>query len=199
MLEIGGVHLGADQQTAGIGHNVAFTALDLLGRSIIPTRPTTLGGLDRLTVDDPRRRAGFTTRRLAHLQQQRKIDLLKQALVAPIVKIALHRGEWRKVLWQHPPLTTRPRDVQDRVEHAPQRGLTRSAQTFDCRHMRFDQRPLGIRQIACVVLSLSLILPTSISVHMLCLDDCSYTTIMLQLTEITRFIFGQPLRSTDVE
>jgi len=58
----------ADQQTPGIGHNVAFTALDLLGR-IIPTRPTTLGGLDELTVDDTRRRAGFTTGRLARLQQ----------------------------------------------------------------------------------------------------------------------------------
>jgi hypothetical protein len=27
---------------------------------------------------------------------------------------------------------------------------------------------------------------------MLCLDDCSSTTIMPQLTEITQFIFGQP-------
>ena len=60
ILDIGGVHLGADQQTAGIGHNVAFTAFDLRGR-MIPTRRTTLGGLDRLTVDNPCRRAGFTT------------------------------------------------------------------------------------------------------------------------------------------
>src|SRR6516164_6145891 len=28
---------------------------------------------------------------------------------------------------------------------------------------------------------------------MLCLDDCCSTTIMQQLTEITQFIFGQPL------
>jgi hypothetical protein len=32
-----------------------------------------------------------------------------------------------------------------------------------------------------------------ISVHMLCLDDCFATTTMPQLTEITQFIFGQPL------
>jgi hypothetical protein len=32
-----------------------------------------------------------------------------------------------------------------------------------------------------------------ISVHMLCLDDCLATTIITQLTEITQFIFGQPL------
>src|SRR5207244_592486 len=32
------------------------------------------------------------------------------------------------------------------------------------------------------------------SVHILCLDDCSNTTIMPQPAEITQFIFGQPLR-----
>src|SRR6516164_8905984 len=32
-----------------------------------------------------------------------------------------------------------------------------------------------------------------ISVHMLCLDDCFATTTMTQTTEITQFIFGQPL------
>jgi hypothetical protein len=33
---------------------------------------------------------------------------------------------------------------------------------------------------------------------MLCLDDCFATTIITQLTEITQFIFGQPLRLTSV-
>ena len=32
-----------------------------------------------------------------------------------------------------------------------------------------------------------------ILVHILCLDDCIDTTIMPQPTEITQFIFGQPL------
>ena len=32
ILDIGGVHLGTDQQTASIGHNVALTGFDLLGR-----------------------------------------------------------------------------------------------------------------------------------------------------------------------
>src|SRR6201993_1778038 len=31
ILDIGGVHLGTDEQTASIGHNVALAALDLLG------------------------------------------------------------------------------------------------------------------------------------------------------------------------
>jgi hypothetical protein len=122
ILDIGGVHLGADQQTASIGHNVAFTPFDLLGRIVTP-RPAALGGLGRLTVDDPRRRARFAARRFTRLQQQLKIDLLKQAVVSPVVEIALHGGKRRKVLRQHPPLTTGPRDIQDRIEHAAQLGL----------------------------------------------------------------------------
>jgi hypothetical protein len=47
ILDIGGVHLGTDQQTASIGHNVALAAFDLLGR-IVPPRRTALGRLDRL-------------------------------------------------------------------------------------------------------------------------------------------------------
>src|SRR5438309_8888966 len=95
------VHRGADQQTASIGHNVALTPFDLLGRiprvAVLPrprtgstTRPAALGGLGRLTVDDPRRWARFAAGRLARLQQQRKIDLLEQAVVSPIVEITLH-------------------------------------------------------------------------------------------------------------
>ena len=64
ILDIGGVHLGADQQTASISHNVTLTAFDLLG-CIVTTRPAALGRLDRLTVDDTGRRARFTARRLA--------------------------------------------------------------------------------------------------------------------------------------
>ena len=41
ILDIGGMHLGTNQQTASIGHNVPLAAFDLLGR-IIPLRPTAL-------------------------------------------------------------------------------------------------------------------------------------------------------------
>src|SRR5882762_9787668 len=131
ILDIGGVHLGADQQTASIGHNVALTPFDLLGR-IVTTRPTALGGLGRLTVDDPRRRARFPTRRFARLQQQLKIDLLKQAVISPVVEIPLHSCKRRKVLRQHPPLTAGPRDIQDRIEHGPQLGILDGLRSSMC-------------------------------------------------------------------
>src|SRR5215813_1546288 len=143
-----------------IGHNVALTAVDRFGR-IVTTWSAALGRLGRLTVDDPCRRARFAARRLACLQQQLKIDRLKQAVVPPIVEIALYGRERRKVLWQHPPLTAGPHNIQNRVQYGSQLGLARPAQSLGRRHMRLDQRPFRIGEIACVSLSLSLILRSS--------------------------------------
>src|ERR1700730_2903633 len=85
---------------------------------------------------------------------------------SPIVEITLHGGKRRKVLWQHAPLTAGSRDIQDRLQHGPQLGLLRSAQTLNRGHIRLNQRPFGIHQIACVALSLSLILwPSDFGPH----------------------------------
>src|SRR5215472_10301815 len=73
---------------------MALTAFDFLGR-IIASWSAAFGGLDRLAVDDTSRGAGFAASGLARLQQQFKIDPLEQALVPPIVEIALHRGKRR--------------------------------------------------------------------------------------------------------
>src|ERR1700747_2118466 len=78
ILDIGVGRLGAAQRTARFGHMVPLPPFVLLAR-IVPPRPAALGGLDRLTVDDPRRRARLAAGRLPRLQQQSKNDLLKQA------------------------------------------------------------------------------------------------------------------------
>jgi hypothetical protein len=142
----------------------------------------------------PSRRAGLATRHVARLPQQVKSDGLKQTVVAPVVETALHRGERRKILWQHSPLTASPRDIQDRIKHATQPGLARAAQPLNRRHVRLNQRPFGIAQIACPTLPSRSYFRRVISLHILCLDDCCTTTIMPEPTEITQFIFGQPLR-----
>src|SRR5438445_5463549 len=89
----GNVPLGYDAN-----ERTLVTSFNLLGR-IVTTWPAALGRLDRLTVDDPRRWARFTARRFARLHQQLEIDVRKQAIVSPIVEIALHCRERRKVLW----------------------------------------------------------------------------------------------------
>jgi hypothetical protein len=90
---------GTHQQTGSVGHDMALTAVDFLGR-IIASGSAAFGGLDRLAVDDASRGTGFAANRLARLQQEFKIDPLEQVLVPPIAEIALHRGERRKVLRQ---------------------------------------------------------------------------------------------------
>src|SRR5438552_18433743 len=62
ILDIGGVHLGSDQQTGSIGHKVALTAFDPLGR-IVTTRPGALARFARLHCCDPTRWARVTARR----------------------------------------------------------------------------------------------------------------------------------------
>ena len=51
--------------------------------------------------------------------------------------------------------------VQIEYSHGPQLGLARPTQTLYCRHVGLNQRPFRIRDIACVALSLSLILAPS--------------------------------------
>ena len=114
-----------------------------------------------MAVDDAGRGAGFAAGGLARLQQQFKVDPLEQALVPPILEIALHRGKWRKVLRQQAPLAAGSCDIQDRVDNGAKVGFPRTAQTLDRRHIRFDQPPLRIRQVACITSPSALILRTS--------------------------------------
>src|SRR5512133_2772208 len=118
---------GTDQQAGGVSHDMALAPFDLLG-GIVTQWSTALGGLDRLAVDDPGRRAGFAPCDFPGLQQKLKIDPLEEAGISPFIEIPLHRRERRKVFRQHPPLAAAPRDIQDRVQHCAQIGLPRAAQ-----------------------------------------------------------------------
>src|SRR5262249_3181098 len=184
-----------DQQTQRVGDNLALAAFDLLA-GIIAARTAALGGLDRLAVDDPRRRAGFAAGRFAGLQQQRKIGLFQNPAVTPRIKVVLHRRERRKLPRQLTPLAARPGDVEERVNYRPQLDFPRSPQRSLPRQLRLDHRPLPVGHVACVPLLLALILrPSDFGSHvatLLLLD----TTSVPQLTEITQFIFGQPLNLT---
>src|SRR2546421_7608095 len=100
---------------------------DLLA-GVVTARPASLGVFDRLAVNAPSRWARLTAGRLARLQQQFEIDPLQCAIVAPRIKITLDRRVVWKIARQHSPLTTRPRDVEQSVDHRQQRGLARSPQ-----------------------------------------------------------------------
>src|SRR5215469_13470808 len=171
---------------------MALAAFDFLGQ-IKASWSAAFTGLDRLAVDDTSRGTGFAVSGLARLQQQFKIDPLEQALVPPIVEIALHRGERRKVLRQQTPLAAGPCDIQDRVDNSAQVGISRTAQTLNRRHIGFDHPPLCISKVACKTSPSALILRTSDFGPHVVLHGLFDPIKLIQLTEITQFISGQPL------
>src|SRR5262249_22373319 len=81
--------------------------LTFLGR-LSPGCPAALGRFGRLPADAPGGGPRSAPRRPACFQHKLKFDRPKQAVVPPIVEVALYGRERRKVLWQHPPLTAGP-------------------------------------------------------------------------------------------
>ena len=151
---------GEQQQAERIGHDVALASLDLLA-SVVAANPSTLGGFDALAVDHAGRRTGFAAFQFPRAHHQQMVDALPQKTVAPRVKIALDRGNRRKVLRQHPPLATARRDVEDRIHHRTQIGGSRPASSFRRRQQRRDQLPLATRQVAWIAHGVPFMLHTS--------------------------------------
>ena len=71
ILDVGWVHLCANQMTAGIGNDVALAPVALLA-GVIRSRTAAFRGLGRLTVDQPCRRAGFAAIALPSLLDQQE-------------------------------------------------------------------------------------------------------------------------------
>lgn len=192
VLDVGGVDYDPNEQTSGIGHDMSLAALHLLGR-IVAAGPAAFARRDRLAVDDTRRRARFRTSSFAHLQRQHKMGRLKQAVVVPIIKVALHSGERRKVLRQQALLTACRRDVQNAVEDHPKIGLARPAQGLGGRYVGFNHRPFGIGEVSCIALPHTpMLCPSDFSPHLVP-RRLRQTTAVPELTETTKFVFGQPL------
>src|SRR5215469_17595574 len=97
----------------------ALAALHLLA-SVIAARPARLGCLHRLAVDDAGGWACLTAFALARQHDERVVNGLPQATIAPGIEVALHRRVRRKILRQHPPLAASLRDVEQRIHHGTQ-------------------------------------------------------------------------------
>ena len=111
----------------------------------------------------------------------------------PRVKVVLHRRPLRKIARQQTPRTRRSQNIQQSLHNPPQLYFSRSPQHFLDRHVGRNQGPFRIRHITCVTQIFAPILTASgFSPHVVApmLHD---TARISQLTEITQFIFGQPL------
>src|SRR3974390_668435 len=196
ILDVGGVHLRANQVTAGVGKDVAFASVDLLAR-VIPPRTAAFRGLDRLTVDHPCRRAGFAALSLPSMLDQQEIDLFPQPFRRPRVKVALHGRSLRKIARQKTPRTRRPQYVEQRVDNTSKGNYSRPSQGVLPRQVRRNQRPFRIRHVTCIAqIFPPILLPSDFSPHLVS-PLPSNPAWVSQRSEIAQFISGQALSERD--
>src|SRR5712691_1941440 len=197
ILDVGGVHLRANQMTAGIGNDVALATIDLLARIIAP-RTSAFCGLDRLTVDHTCRRAGFAALPLPSMLDQQEVDLFPQPFPLPRIKITLHCRPLRKIARQQTPRTRRPQNVEQGVDNTPKRNYSRPSQGLLPRQVRRNQRPFRICHVTCIAQIFPPILPPrGFSPH-LASPLPSDTAWVSQDAEIAQFISGQTLRKLSI-
>src|SRR5205814_1758355 len=149
VLDIGRLHEHRQQRTFRIGDDMTLATLDPL-RHVKSTRAATLRGVDSLAVDDAGGGTKLAPLPLAHLGNQCVIDQTPQSRSTPLVEVISNGRTRRKILWQRAPLTSRARDVEDRIYDDTQIGLAWPATSARCRHKPFNQFPLLIRRIACI-------------------------------------------------
>src|SRR5581483_10122562 len=115
---------------------------------------------------------------------------------APIVKIVLHRRERRKVFRQGAPLAAGGKNIEDCIEDGPKWPLRRAPDALPLRQQAAQQNPFLSCRVACIAQSNAAILiaggfgPS----HGASLVDSQSRRNHNRL-EITRFLFGQSLRS----
>ena len=79
---------------------------------------------------------------------QKMVGRQPRPAVTPIVEMVPHRGEWRKTLWRHAPLTAAGSDLQDPIHDLTQIGRAGPTAGPCRRQERPNQRPFFIRQTA---------------------------------------------------
>ena len=147
-------------QAQRVNGDVSFSTGDLFP-SIIATFRSSLGGANRLAIDDGSRGSRFLPALLAYFLPQFVVNGLPDLLVASLPKDSVNRTPIGIVFRQHPPLTSRANDIQNRIDDSP--AIDRSATaTLARRKQLSDHLPLPVAQIAgyfCLISMLQLPLP----------------------------------------
>ncbi len=118
---VGGRDRAFDRQAERVDGDMALAALDFLG-GVEAARPAGLRRLDRLAVDDDRRRRGLTALRLASAHHEHTDDWGPQSAVAPSVEPVLHGRERGKVLEPISPGTPRADQIEQRIQDLARAG-----------------------------------------------------------------------------
>src|SRR3990170_875282 len=105
VLDVGWKDLHRQWRAGGVGHQMALASLQPLGR-VKPTWAATFRSFNALAVDHASGRKQVASGHLADALDEREVDPLPDALIAPEVKIVLNGRARRKVLGQRAPLAT---------------------------------------------------------------------------------------------
>src|ERR1700676_1282027 len=143
------MHLQTDEVSRRIGNDVPLASLDLLA-SIIATGAATLRRFHGLAVNDACGRARFAPLVLARRDDERVVDRQPRPITRPRGEIPLNRRVGRKLFWKLPPLATRRSNVEQRIHQIAHIRLARASNQIRNRNERLDQRPLRVRQVACI-------------------------------------------------
>ena len=81
------------------------------------------------------------------LRAEQVVDRVEGAVVPPLVEVAPDGALGREVLGQVTPLAAGAEDVEDGIDDVAQVGLAGPSAGIDG-HVRFDQAPLGVGEVA---------------------------------------------------
>src|SRR4051812_22923746 len=171
VLDVGGMHDGAQQQTLRVDQDMALLAVDFLAGVVARRRsptdrcgPPLFRALDALTVDDRGGRAGLSLGQLPTLDVKRVMDAIQRAVGVPAAEVVVHRAAGRQVLRQRCPRAAGAQDIHKPVDNLPLDNSTLMATALGGRNQRGNDRPLGIRQVAGVA-QLAPVIPGAVLVR----------------------------------
>ena len=94
-----------------------------------------------MAIDDGCGRAGFALALLAALHIKRVMDPIERAVVAPQVKIVVHRAARRQVFRDRPPLASCAQNIHDPVHYFAHIDVALVAAALGRWNQRFNQCP----------------------------------------------------------
>src|SRR5260370_19949251 len=169
ILHVGSMDFGADEPAGGVGHDTMFATPSLRWGRLL----TFLPAIPRVAACHARGQApprgpplsvvltDWLSITSADGLDSRPAASRACIVIAPSTEATLHRRVVRKIAWQHPPLTTHPGNLEQRIDDRHQRDLAGPSQRLGSRQARLENRPFGFGYVACVTQPLASILGTS--------------------------------------
>src|SRR5215467_2123218 len=146
IVHVGGRDHHSQQQAQGVYDHMAFAAPDLfaaVGAYLLATACC----LDRLAVHAGDARGPATVGGQTHPLPQGGKKVVPGAIAFPLFEVVVNGLPGWEVMGQSTPTTPLPRDVEDGVDDFPHIRFSGSATREGWRNPRFQDSPLGIRQI----------------------------------------------------